>query len=135
MSHSGQPKKEDAQKRRLEAIAGIAGALLTLAVLGVLVHDAIVHRGRPPLIVVQPSETHARGGNHQVTVIARNEGDETAAQVVIEGTLRKNGTAIETVELTFEYLSPRSEQRGGLVFANDPAQNDLELRPKSYVVP
>lgn len=122
-------------KRRLEAIAGTIGAVLTIATLGVLIYDGIAGDGGPPEIVVEPGDTRVVDGRHVVDVEVRNTGDETAAAVVIEGVLRRGDAIIEIRELQLDYVSPRTEHHGGLVFAHDPAQHVLELHAKSWATP
>lgn len=125
----------DRTKRRLEAIAGSIGAALTIATLAVLIYDGIAGDGGPPVIVVEPGDTRVVDGRHFVDVQVRNTGDATAATVVVEGVLRRGDEVIETRELQLDYVSPRTEHHGGMVFTHDPAQHVLELRASSWAAP
>jgi uncharacterized protein (TIGR02588 family) len=122
-------------KRRLEAIAGTLGALLTLATLGVLAYDGIAGDGGPPAIVVEPGPARVVDGKYVIDIEVRNEGEQTAAAVVVEGALRRGDTVVETRELEIDYVSPRTVHTGGLVFTHDPAQHELMLNAKSFTTP
>ena len=42
---------------------------------------------------------------------------------------------VESAEMTFRYIPARSEQRGGLLFRNDPRKHELRLRAQGYGPP
>jgi uncharacterized protein (TIGR02588 family) len=71
----------------------------------------------------------------QAEIRARNRSGHTAAGVVVEGELKRDGQTVETSETTFDYIPGRSERRGGLYFENDPRQMELTVRPKGYANP
>lgn len=125
----------DRTKRRLETIAGTIGAALTLATLGVLIYDVATGEGRPPAIVVEPGETRVVEGRYLVEIDVRNTGDRTAAAVVVEGALLHGDEVVELREVELDYVSPRAEHGGALVFSRDPAQYQLELHAKSWTDP
>jgi uncharacterized protein (TIGR02588 family) len=66
---------------------------------------------------------------------AINAGAKAAAELLIEGELEGPDGPIETAEATIDYLPPRSEREGGLIFSRDPRKHELHLRAKGYVDP
>jgi uncharacterized protein (TIGR02588 family) len=110
--------------------AGV-GLVLVLGTVGALVVEA-AEDPSPPAIELAGEAVVAAEGGHLLIVRVRNAGEETAAELVVEGTLSDGAGTVETAEVTFDYLAPRSERRGGLFFARDPARFAVELRPKSY---
>lgn len=128
-------ESESAAKRRLEAFASVIGALLAMATLGIIVWDGIKDEGRPALVTVTADEVHEHEGGFVLEVVASNSGDETAADLLVEGSLKQGDQVVETSEATFDYVPSRSQRRGGLTFENDPRLFELKLQAKGYVEP
>ena len=59
----------------------------------------------------------------------------TAAEVRIEGELRKNGRVVATGGTMFSFVPPESEREGGLFFKRDPRELQLEVRAAGYTRP
>jgi uncharacterized protein (TIGR02588 family) len=68
-------------------------------------------------------------------VLAVNRGGRTAAQVEVQGILRRDGEEIAKSAATFDHVPRGSEARGGLFFARDPRDFELELRALGYSDP
>ncbi|HSK42204.1 MAG TPA: hypothetical protein VK943_20730 [Arenibaculum sp.] len=119
----------------LEGGAALLGLVLTLGAIGVLLHEGVSGASVPPDIVVSVEGIRAGdGGGHLVEFVARNHGDQTAAQVTIQGELQSTGGG-ETSEVTIDYIPDGSERRGGLFFAEDPRGRQLDLRALGYTQP
>ena len=131
-AHRGEDERA---KRRLEAISAVLGAALALGTIGIIVWDAVTGDGRPPIIRVEPLGVHEHEVGFLLEILVANEGDETAAQVTVEGTLSRNGEVVETSDTTFDYVAEDSRRRGGLFFSQDPRALDLAVRAKGYVKP
>ncbi|MGH8729003.1 MAG: hypothetical protein ACREV9_12820 [Burkholderiales bacterium] len=116
-------------------IAGF-GLLLVTAAIALLLHEAIREpKSAPDIALDAAAPVKVRSGWH-VTITATNRGGKTAAKLAILAELRdKNSKAVESAELTFDYLAPRSTRQGGVYFQNDPGQFELALTAKSYVAP
>lgn len=130
----GRPS-EDPVKRRLEATAAAIGAVLAIGTLGVIVWDGVRDQDRPALVTLKAEATHAHEPGFVVEIVAFNSGDETAAALLVEGTLRQGDQVIETSQATFDYVPIRSERRGGLIFSQDPRRFELVLTAKGYIEP
>lgn len=119
----------------LEWACAAVGLFLFLSALGYLVYVGIVTPAGPPVITFDEGPVARSGDGYVVDVVVGNQGATTAAQVEIEGTLRRDGEVVETSGAVIDYL-PRNSQRDiGLFFSNDPRQGRLELRAKGYVEP
>lgn len=132
---NSEDRPESPAKQQLEFIAALIGAALTLATLGIIVWDGIQEEGRPALVTLRAEAVHPHEAGFVVEVVAENSGDDTAADLLIEGSLMQGGEAVETSEATFDYVPSRSERRGGLIFAQDPAMFQLKLQAKGYIEP
>ncbi|GGK54567.1 hypothetical protein [Salinarimonas ramus] len=119
-----------------EAVSATSGLLILLGVLAVLGYDGIVGGDAPPAIEVRAEAVHETRGGHLVQIVARNEGDETAATVRVVGRLvGPDGTTVETSAATFAYVPAGSERSGGLYFSADPQRYALRLDAEGYVRP
>ncbi len=126
---------ESPAKRRLETIAASIGAILALSTIGVIVWDGVADEGGPALITLRAGAVHPHEAGFVVEIVAENSGDETAAELLVEGALRRGAEEIETSEASFDYVPSRSIRRGALHFSEDPREYELELRPKGYREP
>ena len=66
---------------------------------------------------------------------ALNEGGSTAAEVTIEGELVGPDGTTERAEAVLDYLPPRSDREGALLFTTDPRRGELRLRATGYAKP
>ncbi len=120
----------------LEWLAAGLGLILTVAMLGIVGWQASLEPDvRLPEIMVEVRDGTARGPIHVVSIIARNRSPATAANVVIEGALLKDGSVVERAQTTFDYVPGNSSRSGGLFFIADPSTHDLRLRALGYVDP
>ncbi|KQW86787.1 hypothetical protein [Brevundimonas sp. Root1279] len=121
------PKAED-KPPVLEWIMGALGLLIVLGVLGVILSEAFGPRDpaalEARLVEARPSPT---GWLAEIEV--ENAGDETAAQVEIEGRL-----GAETASATLDYVPARSRERLTLGFDADP-RSGLTLHTKGFTEP
>ncbi len=128
-------KPESPAKRRLEFVAALIGAGLALTTLGIIVWDGIADAGRPAFVTLRAGDIHPYAGGAVVEIVAINSGDQTATELLVEGSLVQGDRVLETSEATFDYVPSRSERRGGLVFTLDPKGLELRLRAKGYIEP
>jgi uncharacterized protein (TIGR02588 family) len=127
--------EESRAKRWLETTAGFIGAVLALSTIGIIVWDGVRDGGRPALITLRTGDIHQHEGRFVVEIVARNTGDETAADLLVEGSLRNWTETVETSEATFDYVPSGASRRGALYFTQDPRDFDLQLQPKGYREP
>jgi uncharacterized protein (TIGR02588 family) len=114
------------------AAAG-AGGLITAAAISFLVYDNATTESKPlPRIVVRVDTIIAHASSYVVEFRATNEGDATAAHVVVHGELMSDTGAIERSESNVDFVPARSWRTGGLIFRNDPRRYRLEVRPVGF---
>jgi uncharacterized protein (TIGR02588 family) len=128
-------REETRAKRVLEALAALLGALLIAVTLGVILWDGLTSSNRPPFVAVEAGAVVTYPGGFVLAITARNEGDSTAADVLVEGELKRGQEVVESSEATFDYLPSRSSREGGLFFRQDPRHLELELSAKGYMEP
>jgi len=119
----------------VEWAAACVGAAMLLGVVGYLVQHEFARPKGPPALAVQATGTLAQGDGFLVGFLVRNDGDATAAQVTVRGTLRRGEATVEESDVVLDYVPERSQRRGGLYFRADPARHELVLRPLGYAEP
>ena len=112
----------------LEWIMGGLGLLLTLAVLVVVLREAMAPGG-PPVIEPALHAVHGGPGQWRAEVEVRNTGPETAAAVEIEGVLGD-----ETASAVIDYVPAGGRERIILGFERDPRAG-LQLHARGWTEP
>src|ERR671914_2542412 len=87
-----------------EWIVAAVSALLVLGVIGFLVYDGMVSPQTPPDVRVEVDSIHQAGPGFLVLLRARNDGHNTAADVIIEGELMADSGRVEASETTIDYV-------------------------------
>jgi uncharacterized protein (TIGR02588 family) len=118
-----------------EWVVAALGAALVAATIGYLVWLALSRDDTPPDVQVVAGRVHAVQNGYVVEFRAINAGGQAAAGLLVEGELTGPQGTVETAEATVDYLPPRSEREGGLIFREDPRRHELHLRAKGYVNP
>jgi uncharacterized protein (TIGR02588 family) len=118
-----------------EWVSAGLGLLLVLGAVSYLDFKALTTDPFVLAVTLTHLGTEQTAGGHVVRFRARNSSAATAAALTISGELYDGSTLIETSEVTLDYLPPRAERQGGLIFQNDPSAHDLRLEPRGYVDP
>lgn len=119
----------------LEWIVAAIGVLLVGGAIGYLVYHSMTRGETPPDVRVDAEQVLELPHGYVVQFRALNEGGSAAAQVTIEGELVDRDGATERGEAVLDYLPPRSDRTGGLLFKSDPRQGELRLRATGYAKP
>lgn len=132
-------ERENAARQKagspLEWATAALGGVLVLTTLAFLALGALRSGDDSPDVVVDQLEIRQVERGYLVSFVARNLGDKTAAGVVVEGTLTRDGEEMERAETTLDYIPEHSHHEGGLFFSSDPSNADLNLRALGYSVP
>ncbi len=124
-----QPHTPNALERAVAAV----GLLITLAVVGVLLWDAVGGRDEAPrLHVTLGRPTAAPDGGVGLPVVVENTGGETAEDVTVE-VCRGAGAGEECAETTFPFI-PRGSTRDAVLGFTTPA-GPFSARVASYQRP
>ena len=114
------------------AACGLAFVLLVLLELG---WTAAFEQRLPAQLSASPISIEKSGSGFLLRFEVANDGDETAARLLVSGTLRRDGAAVERSEAVIDYVPAHSTRRGGLMFRLDPSAYELILRPEGYSDP
>jgi uncharacterized protein (TIGR02588 family) len=119
----------------LEWIVAAIGVLLVGGAIAYLVYHSMTRGQTPPDIRAVAERVLELDHGYVVQFRVRNEGGSAAAQVTIEGELVGADGTTERAEAVLDYLPPRSDRTGGLLFRSDPRQGELRLRATGYAKP
>ena len=119
----------------LEWIVGGLGAVLVGGAIAFLVYHSLTRDRTPPDVRVVAERVLDLQNGYLVQFRASNQGGSAAAQLTIEGELAGPDGETELSEAVLDYLPPRSDREGGLVFSRDPRAGQLSLRAKGYARP
>lgn len=130
------PDSKSGTSRWEWAAAGLS-ALLVLSAMGHTGYQALAGPDTPPVLVVQVDSVYALGPGrgYVVHVRARNSGGETAAAVTLRGEIVERATAVETAEVTVDYIPAGGSRGAALMFTRDPRRFELELRAVGFGSP
>jgi uncharacterized protein (TIGR02588 family) len=106
--------------------------LLLAVVIGVVVNLWVSQTEKPPRFKVEMGAARDEAGLFYLPFTLTNEGDQTAAEVTVEGKIGASDKE-ETASTTFDFMPGRARQEGVLVFSADPAS--AQVRVTSYQQP
>lgn len=109
--------------------------MLVAAGIGYMAYYGLTHPEGPPEVTLERLSVEPTKGGYLVQFKARNEGNSTAAGVLVVGALKESGSTLEESEAVLDYVPQESERKGGLLFTRDPTRYELELRAKGYAQP
>lgn len=115
-------------------IAGI-GLILVIGAVGFMLYEAMTEKSEPPNFTVTVDSINPASDGYHVKFRVKNTGDQTAADVAIEGELKQGAEIVETTTVTLTYVPSDSEREAGFVFSKNPHEYELKLRVKSYEKP
>lgn len=132
MSDSGSEPPEKPLRNRAEWVSlGISLALLSgviATVVSLWLHPSL----KPAEFTVERGEVRVADDHYYLPVTVKNEGDATAAQVTVEGSLDV-APDDEIATTTFDFVPARSDAEGVLIFSQDPS--GATVRVISYQEP
>lgn len=120
-----------------EWIVAALGLVLVVASMAVLLHEAWTSPTLPPhpqirVLDIQPLRGQA---GFLVRLQVDNRSGATAANLRIEGELKRGEEVVERSETEFQYLPGHSSREAGLFFTRDPRALRLELSARSFQKP
>lgn len=138
MADSEKDGKNSVEKRQtpaLEWILAVIGLILVVGVVGFLLYHAFTDEQTPPDISVKIESVAKNKNGYLVQFVIKNEGGKTAADITVEGELKKGEENAETSDVTVDYVASKSEKKGGLMFTKNPSEYDIQLRAKGFNAP
>ena len=116
-----------------ELVVGVIGGLVTLALIGFLLYQALVLRDRDPQLSVAVVAVEQQSPDFVARLRVHNSGGGTAETVHLTGTVTRAGSTVEEVTATIAYVPPHSSREAVLVFGSAPGRGDLQVRVTGYV--
>lgn len=130
-------KDTDRRSKRpvIEWIVGGISLLITFGLIGFIGWNAMQGPLTKPQISLHVTGIEASGEFYLVEFKAFNHGDQTAADVAVEGHLSAQGQETEIKGTTLDYLPGQSHASGGLFFRSDPRKGNLRISAVGYQLP
>ncbi|MFC7051451.1 TIGR02588 family protein [Hansschlegelia quercus] len=135
MNDKATTPKGDRAVGRLEWAVGIAGALATLAVLGVLVREAVTYQEGAPVLISTVTGVTPTPAGYVVQFQTENRSPSTVAEVVVDARLKQGDRVLEQASVTLDYVARKSSRDAGVILRADPASGTLELSASSFRAP
>lgn len=136
MTRKPSSRRSRSSDRYWEIVSAGLGALFVVGSIGYLVYYGFAHSPSPPELAVENiGISNSAQGQHHVRFRVHNEGNSTAAAVIIRGRLLEGETVMETAEAIIDYVPELSEREGGLYFSHDPTAYKVELGAAGYADP
>lgn len=124
--------EQDQPRSAAEKISlGVALCILLLMI-GAIVFSWVSSEGSEAHFSITRQQVRAEGDQFYLPLVVINEGDETASQILIEGTLTVDGKE-ESADTTVDFIPGHAEAEVVLIFSADP--RDAEVRVASYQDP
>jgi len=138
-------KSENKEKRERpkktpvwEWIIAAVGFILVVAALGTTLYRAVIEESTPPILEISVEAIVPTANGYLVNFSVKNNGNQTAAGLTVEGELKTEAEGAESVETssaTLAYAPANSRREGGLFFSKNPNEYKLEIRAKGYEKP
>lgn len=119
----------------VEWVTALVCSLLVAGLFAMIVIDIVRHREEPARFEVTATAIEPAGGRYRVTIAVSNPSLSTGAQVHVRGDLLRDGQAIESADVTFDYVASESVEEGALFFAGEPTPQTLRLTVLGYTDP
>jgi len=115
-----------------EWVSLIISLLLLACVVGIVVKLWVSETAKPARFKIETGAARNEAGQFYLEFTLTNEGDQTAAEVTVEGRIGDAGNE-ETSSTTFDFIPGHARHQGVLVFSVEPA--NAQLRVASYQQP
>jgi uncharacterized protein (TIGR02588 family) len=119
----------------LEWVFAVIGVMLVAGAAAFITWHGFTRGSSPPDVSLRVDGVSQVRNGYVVTLRAKNAGATTAKSMKVQGDLTRGGVVVESAEMSFDYLPPDSERKGGLMFTRDPRQYEVKLTAKGYEVP
>ena len=117
-------KRNGQQRTRAEWISLIVSIALLGVVVGLIVWVGLNQEGSPARFRIERGEIEQVDDQFYLSVTIHNEGDTTASEVTLEGSLEVDGDQ-ENPTTTFDFVPGHSEREGTLIFSGDPSAAEV----------
>ena len=128
--------EEEFQKNKLEWSVFAVSSLLLLGLIAYLCYETFTHKPSPPDLEVSYSKDSSKHNPFAYKIYLKNNGEETAEDVMIEASVLKADSVLEKSELQIAFSPKRSKREGWINFSINPAEADsINVKVMSYKKP
>jgi len=117
---------DHAKRSTAEWISLLVALAILAAVIGLVVWVWVRESGSPAQFTLERGATRQANEQFYLLVTIHNDGDLTASEVLLEGTLEVDGQE-EAASTTFDFVPGHSEREATLMFSADPAEAELQV--------
>ena len=118
-----------------EWIIAAFGLVLVVVAIGIIAYRAATKESTPPILEISDYSIVSVNKGYLVKFRVKNSGSQTAAALMVEGTLKQGEKSVETSTATLTYAPAYSEREGGLFFNNNPNEFEIQIRALGYEKP
>lgn len=115
-----------APRTRAEWVSLVISLLLLAVVVGIVIKLWVSETQEPARFKIEVGAARNDVGQYHLPFTLTNEGDQTAAEVTVEGKIEGAGNE-ETSSTTFDFIPGHARQEGVLIFSGDPAAAQLRV--------
>ncbi|NRP70968.1 hypothetical protein ILFOPFJJ_01850 [Ensifer psoraleae] len=119
----------------VEWVIAVTSCILLFLVLITLVVEGLSEPARVAELIVRPVGTATTDSGFVVEFAATNRSAKSVSAVEITGELRNGGQVVEARHARLDYMPKESEQRGAVIFQNDPRSHELHFFAVAYSEP
>lgn len=120
----------------LEWIIAAIGFILVAGTIGFLIYSAVTQENSPPKLSVKTDSVTAVENGYLVKFSLYNDGENNAAEVVVEGKITEGEKDSETSSVTIDYSPSHSRREGALLFTKQPKSGEnFQIRALGYQKP
>lgn len=128
------------QKRRsggtaVEWSVAALSAVMVLALVGFLLHDALTRSPTPPDLDVRSDSVVSVSAGYLLALTVSNRGGRTAASVQLHGELLAGDSVLESSDAVLDYVPVGAQRNAGLQFERDPEAHAVRVRVTGYEEP
>jgi uncharacterized protein (TIGR02588 family) len=130
-------KKSQVEKTpALEWLAAAIGFILVSATIGFLIYSAVTEENSPPKLSVKTDSVIKSENGWLVKFSLYNDGEDNAAEVVVEGKITEGEKDSETSSVMIDYSPSHSRREGALLFTKEPKTGEnFQIRALGYQKP
>ncbi len=119
--------KQGKERTAAEWVTFSVSVLILLALVGLVIFQALTRGNKPSTIKVEPmlQEVRQSEGAFYLPITITNDGDAAVGDVEIQMSLESEGSEPETIAFTVQFLAGGESQEETVVFSADPSQGEL----------
>ena len=137
-NHAQESGRQESRERSGRSVAEwttlVIGAVLILALVGLVTYLYVSGENRPPVVEATSLDREIRREEsaYYVPIEVTNQGGETAEDVVIQAELSTGEGAPEVTEFAIDFLAGGETAEGTVVFSTDPSAGELTVGVASF---